>query len=192
MLIFFSLAARSRSNALSPAAAAARGLLRNGRDLPSQMSALAILIPQRGYATEQSTSNHSSQNYPPPGFNAEQAKKSLPQEQTTQSQPIAVKTQPTEAQSAADKTLSAGRTTKTTSDDQKLAEKKNVKKLTLGQKVKKELQHYWDGTKLLATEVKISSRLALKMAAGYELSRREHRQVCSHHHEYFDLLYGSS
>lgn len=56
-------------------------------------------------------------------------------------------------------------------------EKKENKKLTIGQKIKKEVQHYWDGTKLLATEVKISSRLALKMAAGYELTRREHRQV---------------
>ncbi|GAB1213765.1 hypothetical protein ATERTT37_002918 [Aspergillus terreus] len=56
-------------------------------------------------------------------------------------------------------------------------EKKEQKKLTIGQKIKKEAQHYWDGTKLLATEVRISSRLALKMAAGYELSRREHRQL---------------
>lgn len=55
--------------------------------------------------------------------------------------------------------------------------KEEQKKLTIGQKIKKEIQHYWDGTKLLATEVKISSRLALKMAAGYELSRRENRQV---------------
>lgn len=55
--------------------------------------------------------------------------------------------------------------------------KKEAKKLTIGQKIKKEVQHYWDGTKLLATEVRISSRLALKMAGGYELSRREHRQV---------------
>lgn len=45
------------------------------------------------------------------------------------------------------------------------------------QKIKHEAQHYWDGTKLLAAEVKISSKLALKMAAGYELSRREHRQL---------------
>lgn len=45
------------------------------------------------------------------------------------------------------------------------------------QKIKKEAQHYWDGTKLLATEVKISSRLALRMAAGYELTRRENRQL---------------
>lgn len=56
-------------------------------------------------------------------------------------------------------------------------EKKEQKKLTIGQKVKKEVQHYWDGTKLLAAEVNISSRLALKMAAGYELTRRESRQV---------------
>lgn len=67
---------------------------------------------------------------------------------------------------------------KVAGDSQKnLVEEKEVKKLTMGQKVKKELQHYWDGTKLLATEVKISTRLAVKMAAGYELSRREHRQV---------------
>lgn len=56
-------------------------------------------------------------------------------------------------------------------------EKKKDEKLTLGQKIKKEAQHYWDGTKLLATEVKISSRLALRMAAGYELTRRETRQL---------------
>ncbi|CAK7230637.1 LETM1 domain-containing protein ylh47 [Sporothrix bragantina] len=55
--------------------------------------------------------------------------------------------------------------------------KKEEKKLTLGQKIKKEAQHYWDGTKLLATEVKISTRLAVKMAAGYELTRRENRQL---------------
>ena len=56
-------------------------------------------------------------------------------------------------------------------------EKKESKKLTIGQKIKKELHHYWDGTKLLAAEVRISSQLALKMAAGYELSRRENKQV---------------
>ncbi|KAJ4537624.1 LETM1 domain-containing protein ylh47 [Exophiala dermatitidis] len=55
--------------------------------------------------------------------------------------------------------------------------KEESKKLTLGQKIKKEIQHYWDGTKLLAAEVRISTKLALKMAAGYELSRREHRQL---------------
>lgn len=50
-------------------------------------------------------------------------------------------------------------------------------KKTLWQRVKHEVQHYWDGTKLLAVEVKISTRLAVKMAAGYELSRRENRQL---------------
>ncbi|EGP87300.1 uncharacterized protein MYCGRDRAFT_100323 [Zymoseptoria tritici IPO323] len=62
-------------------------------------------------------------------------------------------------------------------EKKEVAKKKDDKKKTLWQKVKHEAQHYWDGTKLLATEVKISSRLALKMAAGYELSRREHRQL---------------
>jgi len=61
------------------------------------------------------------------------------------------------------------------------AKKEEPKKLTFGQKVIKELRHYWDGTKLLAAEVKISSKLALKMAAGYELSRRENRQVDFQH-----------
>lgn len=135
-------------------------------------------MPQRGYATEQSTSNNSSQNYPPPGFNAEQAKKPLSQEQTTQAQSTVAQTQSAETQSTVSKPPSTGVAAKTNPEDQKLAEKKSAKKLTLGQKVKKELQHYWDGTKLLSTEVKISSRLALKMAGGYELSRREHRQVC--------------
>jgi len=55
--------------------------------------------------------------------------------------------------------------------------KKDDKQLTLVQKIKDGIQHYWDGTKLLATEVRISSRLALKMAAGYELTRRESRQL---------------
>ena len=55
--------------------------------------------------------------------------------------------------------------------------KKEEKKLTVWQKVKKEAAHYWDGTKLLGMEIKISFKLALKMAAGYELSRRESRQV---------------
>ena len=54
---------------------------------------------------------------------------------------------------------------------------KPEKKLTIWQKVKKEAVHYWDGTKLLGKEIRISFRLALKMAAGYELSRRESRQL---------------
>jgi LETM1 and EF-hand domain-containing protein 1, mitochondrial len=62
-------------------------------------------------------------------------------------------------------------------DKKDRTEEKSEKKLTLWQKVKKEAMHYWDGTKLLGKEVRISFRLALKMAAGYELSRRESRQL---------------
>lgn len=55
-------------------------------------------------------------------------------------------------------------------------EKEKVK-LTLWQKVKKEAKHYWEGTKLLGYEVRVSTKLALKMASGRELSRREDRQL---------------
>ena len=63
-------------------------------------------------------------------------------------------------------------------EEKKLGEtKKEEAKLSMWGKVKREAHHYWDGTKLLATEVRISTKLALKMAAGYELSRRENRQL---------------
>ncbi|KAJ5965411.1 LETM1 domain-containing protein mdm28 [Penicillium waksmanii] len=167
------LTARSRATALGPASlAAASSLLFNGRGIPSQVTALAILIPQqRAYSTEQTSTSNSSQSYPPPGFNAEKAKVPLPQEQA-QSQSAAQTKQDVKA-SAQEGT---GKVT-TAPDEKKVEVKKDAKKLTIGQKIKKEVQHYWDGTKLLATEVKISSRLALKMAGGYELSRREHRQL---------------
>ncbi|KAG6818163.1 hypothetical protein H0H87_000068 [Tephrocybe sp. NHM501043] len=44
-------------------------------------------------------------------------------------------------------------------------------------KVKHELQHYWHGTKLLVSEVRISSRLQWKILQGETLTRRERRQV---------------
>ena len=49
-------------------------------------------------------------------------------------------------------------------------------------RIKNEALHYWHGTKLLGTEVGISSRLLLKLLWGSEtgnssLSRREQRQV---------------
>ncbi|XP_024389088.1 uncharacterized protein [Physcomitrium patens] len=40
-----------------------------------------------------------------------------------------------------------------------------------------ELQHYWIGTKLLWADVKICSRLLLKLAGGKSLSRRERSQL---------------
>lgn len=55
--------------------------------------------------------------------------------------------------------------------------KKEEKKLTLWEKIKKEAAHYRDGTKLLGFEIKVSFKLAMKMAAGHELSRREWRQL---------------
>lgn len=177
-------------------------LRHNSRNLAPHIQALAILLPGRHYATDTSTSAIGGTGLPPPGFNAKEAKKPLPREEpkkfpatNTKSDEAALvdgdvaggiskteatgvektramekvslaelpSTKPAEATEAEEKTLSEA--------------KKDEKKLTLGQKVKREIQHYWDGTKLLATEVRISTKLALKMAAGYELSRRENKQL---------------
>ncbi|KAF5959281.1 hypothetical protein HYC85_000490 [Camellia sinensis] len=42
---------------------------------------------------------------------------------------------------------------------------------------KSTMQHYWLGTKLLWADVRISSRLMLKLASGKSLSRRERQQL---------------
>lgn len=155
------------------------------------MPALAILIPQRGVSTDTHSSGvpHSG---PPPGFNANQAKKPVKDANITSNAPNkAAASQakeheiapvPSDVATAVSKTdateaISLSELAGVKAVDDKKDVKKAEKKLTLGQKIKKEAQHYWDGTKLLATEVRISTRLALKMAAGYELSRREHRQL---------------
>lgn len=52
-----------------------------------------------------------------------------------------------------------------------------AKPATIWEKVKHEAQHYWDGTKLLGYEIIVSTKLVAKMAAGYELTRRENRQL---------------
>lgn len=44
-------------------------------------------------------------------------------------------------------------------------------------KVKHEAQHYWHGSKLLVSEVRISARLQWKILHGETLTRRERRQV---------------
>ncbi|GJE98143.1 LETM1 domain-containing protein [Phanerochaete sordida] len=44
-------------------------------------------------------------------------------------------------------------------------------------KVKHEAQHYWHGTKLLVSEVRISARLQWKLLHGDALTRRERRQL---------------
>lgn len=50
------------------------------------------------------------------------------------------------------------------------------------------LQHYWVGTKLLAADVRISSRLLFKMAKGKELSRRERQQLTRTSADIFRLV----
>ncbi|PVU93209.1 hypothetical protein BB561_003404 [Smittium simulii] len=52
--------------------------------------------------------------------------------------------------------------------------KHTEKKLTLWEKVKHEANHYWDGTKLFGKEIKISTKLFIKMLSGTSLTRREH------------------
>ncbi|MCJ1357999.1 MAG: hypothetical protein MMC33_007997 [Icmadophila ericetorum] len=167
----------------------------------SNSSALPFLLPRRQYATETSTQPGGGSSFPPPGFNTEEAKKPLPREKPTKSEDVkkasdALDSAVADIQGHADKVgatgvaktkamanlslseLAADKANTEAEDARATAEiKKEQKKMTLMQKVKHEIAHYWDGTKLLAAEVKISSRLALKMAAGYELSRRENRQL---------------
>ncbi|KAL1839875.1 hypothetical protein VTJ49DRAFT_1061 [Mycothermus thermophilus] len=157
--------------------------------------ASALLIPIRTLTTS-GTTTPGLPGGPPPGFNPEEAKKPLPLEPVSAAKPVKDAAKPKPAETSAEvpaknaaapveskPTPGAAASTQleTTKDaasvPEKAEAKKEEKKLTLAQKIKKEAQHYWDGTKLLAAEVRISSRLALKMAAGYELTRREHRQL---------------
>ena len=171
-----------------------RQTLRRSLQAHRQVPAIALIIPQRHLNTETS-SNTSNGNFPPPGFNTEQAKKPLSQDaQKPGAKPKSEakdgtlvkipRNGPSEhppTKAAENTTLTEMATQKAGSEQQleKAVEKKKdeEKKLTLGQKIMREVHHYWDGTKLLGAEVKISSKLALKMAAGYELTRREHRQL---------------
>jgi LETM1 and EF-hand domain-containing protein 1 len=185
--------------AFTPSSAHSAYLRRNTRDLPPQLRAIAILLPRRGYATETSTTGGGPSGFPPPGFNAEEAKKPLSQDESKKSAKLAsdaassVSGQTTGGKVEGDVTgvpktkaqedrslneLAAEKAVSEKTEEKKLAKaKEEQKKLTLWEKVKKEAHHYWDGTKLLATEVRISTKLAVKMAAGYELSRRENRQL---------------
>ena len=186
--------------AFTPSSAHTAFLRRYARDLPPQLQALAILLPSRGYATETPTTGGGGPAFPPPGFNTEEAKKPLPKDESKVSSAAKVteelaasvkehtsgailngnatgveKTKAMEKRSLAE--LAADKVAATDADGKKFGDTKKEKKLTIMQKVKREILHYWDGTKLLATEVRISTKLALKMAAGYELSRRENRQL---------------
>ncbi|RIB16039.1 LETM1-like protein, partial [Gigaspora rosea] len=44
-------------------------------------------------------------------------------------------------------------------------------------RIKDELVHYWQGTKLLGLEIKISTKLTYKLLKGQKLTRREYRQL---------------
>ncbi|KYK57299.1 hypothetical protein DCS_04307 [Drechmeria coniospora] len=136
--------------------------------------ALALLLmPSRGITT-QHHGPETPPRAPPPGFNVEQARKPvLEAGAPARSELATAKADGTRTDGAAAELIKGGARAK-----QEVAKAdKEPKKLTLWQKVKKEARHYWDGTKLLAAEIKISWRLALKMAAGYDLTRREHRQL---------------
>lgn len=176
-----------------------RSSIPSHRALPRNYPAVRILIPLRSLQTE-TTPSTSAQNFPPPGFDAKQASKPLPkqeQKQTPQKEAAPLEKDtiiPKSGVTAHPKTVAQDAQTlkelgKEKEDAENSAEKKALAKkdeekekmeLTLWAKVKKEARHYWDGFKLLGFEVKVSSRLALKMAAGYELSRRELRQVRRH------------
>ncbi|KAK4116687.1 LETM1-domain-containing protein [Canariomyces notabilis] len=167
-------------------------LARNAQQLGLNSPTTALLIPLRSLTTTPGTTTHGGPpGAPPPGFNPEEAKKPLPKEPTNAAKPAA-KAEPSKADSSKAAAKEAAKSVAELAVDSRasltqLASAKEVaaekaegekeKKLTLVQKIKKEAQHYWDGTKLLAAEVKISTRLALKMAAGYELTRRENRQL---------------
>lgn len=171
-----------------------RTSIRSPRRVPQSFPAIRIFIPLRTLQTE--TTSSSTQNYPPPGFDAKQASKPLPkQEQQPKAQSKEATTLeqdtiiPKSGVTAHPKTVAQDAQTlqelgkekaevDTEAEKKALAKKEEEKvKLSLWGKIKKEATHYWDGTKLLGFEIRISSKLALKMAAGYELTRRERRQV---------------
>ncbi|KAI1392840.1 LETM1-domain-containing protein [Hypoxylon trugodes] len=177
-----------RSSARPGLALPSAYLGRQARQFPSDFAARALLIPIRSISTERHSVG--PPDGPPPGFNAEQAKKPLPKTEmpsaskkasesrtkTPEGTATVKSTEPSLDEPSAEPKSLTELAAKKDADIAK-QEEKQEKKLTLMQKVKHEVQHYWDGTKLLATEVKISSKLALKMAAGYELTRRENRQL---------------
>lgn len=56
--------------------------------------------------------------------------------------------------------------------------KKAVAKVTIWQKIKGEILHYYHGFRLFGLDMKISAKLIWRILHGKELSRREHRLVC--------------
>ncbi|KAH7155881.1 LETM1-like protein-domain-containing protein [Dactylonectria estremocensis] len=171
--------ARALSRGVSPAVFG-RHISRHAK-----IPAIALLIPSRSMSTEHHRVSGPPAG-PPPGFNAELAKKPLPKESAapaakkdTKTQDAEVKTDAAKAADALRETADAAEVVAKTegSVTQEVVNASKEVKPTVWEKVKKEAQHYWDGSKLMVAEVKISWRLALKMAAGYELTRRENKQL---------------
>ncbi|KAK6339818.1 hypothetical protein TWF718_009208 [Orbilia javanica] len=160
---------------------------------PHYLRAIAISVPHNRLLSTETSPHGSIPSGPPPGFNAKQAQKPLPRDKAPVKPSQASAAQPTNKSSAKESEVvspdgnsqepvaveskTEGASAKDGKKEVEKDKKKEGEKLTLWQKVKKEANHYWDGTKLLGTEVKISTNLVVKMAAGYELSRREHRQL---------------
>ncbi|KAI5847196.1 LETM1-like protein-domain-containing protein [Morchella snyderi] len=147
--------------------------------------AYILFASQRFLNTDTSTPS-SNAVIPPPGFNAEEARKPLARDVTpekvhqgeTTIPSMAVKLGQVETTLARSEVADGKEVAIVSAINGKAPDKKKEeKKTTMWQKVKHGVQHFWDGTKLLGAEIKISSNLALKMAAGYELSRRERRQL---------------
>ncbi|PHH54502.1 LETM1 domain-containing protein mdm28, mitochondrial [Ceratocystis fimbriata CBS 114723] len=180
-----------RSLSRSQFAAANSLLIRNARTVPLFTPAVSLLS-SRYVSTE--PHRPGMPPGPPPGFNAEVARKPLPRDVAFKKEPsgtsksvqseLANKTvaataelsQQTSSQQMS-KDGNASLSTPKTDAEIAAAKEEHEKNMTLWEKIKHEANHYWDGSKLLAAEVKISTRLALKMMAGYELTRRENRQL---------------
>ena len=65
---------------------------------------------------------------------------------------------------------------------------KSLPKTPLIARLKEGLQHYWHGSKLLAYETKISTRLIYKIMKGENLIRREKRQLLRTTSDLFRLV----
>lgn len=65
---------------------------------------------------------------------------------------------------------------------------KNLPKPPITTRIKEGLLHYWHGTKLLAYETKISSKLLFKLIRGEQLIRRERRQLLRTTSDLFRLV----
>ncbi|XP_018396813.1 PREDICTED: LETM1 and EF-hand domain-containing protein anon-60Da, mitochondrial [Cyphomyrmex costatus] len=67
-------------------------------------------------------------------------------------------------------------------------QKKAVAKVTIWQKIKGEILHYYHGFRLLGLDMKVSAKLIWRILHGKELSRREHRLLVKTTGDMFRLI----